>query len=315
MPERPIISQIGISQLNTFFSKHGWLFREQSTLDYGIDAQVEIVTNEDPTGELIAIQVKSGKSYFQEQTDDVIVFRTNNRHALYWIEHALPVIIVLYDPDREAFYWENINKETMINTGQGWKINIPRTNTLTEESLHTLRQLTKAPLYFQRLNKLRLDKRWIELVNEGKTVYLKYDYWANKFPRFSITIGCDEKQEIQSCQVSYSPRIPALTILNNIFPWANFEMDTQAYEESRRDIWESECYAGYDKEDGITSYFMTFEDWYKPPDELTFIENDGTIETYRLILTLNSVGKAFLDLDGFLEDRKIDDKILHTPIQ
>ena len=37
----------------------GWFFREQSILDYGIDAQAEVVADDDlVTGQLLALQIK-----------------------------------------------------------------------------------------------------------------------------------------------------------------------------------------------------------------------------------------------------------------
>ena len=43
-----------------------WLFREQPTEDYGIDAQVEIVEGEAVSGKLLALQIKSGPSWFEQ---------------------------------------------------------------------------------------------------------------------------------------------------------------------------------------------------------------------------------------------------------
>jgi hypothetical protein len=44
----------------------GWLFREQSTEDYGIDAHAELVADDDVSGRLLALQIKSGRSWFRE---------------------------------------------------------------------------------------------------------------------------------------------------------------------------------------------------------------------------------------------------------
>src|SRR3972149_1019365 len=89
----------GVSKLEFFFSSVGWLFREQYLHDYGIDAQVEIVKDNKPTGDLIAIQVKSGASYFYERTKTEIIYRADNKHIEYWMRHCLPVIVVLYNPE------------------------------------------------------------------------------------------------------------------------------------------------------------------------------------------------------------------------
>ena len=73
---------------------------------HGIEAQIEIIDNEIPTGALIAVQVKSGKSYFSENTNTSFVFRTGDKHIEYWSRHSLPVILVIYDPDEDTLYWE-----------------------------------------------------------------------------------------------------------------------------------------------------------------------------------------------------------------
>jgi hypothetical protein len=44
----------------------GWLFRNQPTEDYGIDAHVEVVDGENVRGRLLALQIKSGTSWFKE---------------------------------------------------------------------------------------------------------------------------------------------------------------------------------------------------------------------------------------------------------
>ena len=44
----------------------GWIFRPQESRDYGIDALVEIVTDGETKGQLLALQIKSGKSWFKE---------------------------------------------------------------------------------------------------------------------------------------------------------------------------------------------------------------------------------------------------------
>ncbi|MBB1158145.1 DUF4365 domain-containing protein [Amycolatopsis dendrobii] len=41
-------------------SELGWLFREQPTEDYGVDAQIEVVDGETVRGKLLALQIKSG---------------------------------------------------------------------------------------------------------------------------------------------------------------------------------------------------------------------------------------------------------------
>jgi hypothetical protein len=52
--------RLGVLKTGEYFARAGWLFREQSPDDYGIDAQVEIADGDNATGALIGIQIKSG---------------------------------------------------------------------------------------------------------------------------------------------------------------------------------------------------------------------------------------------------------------
>src|SRR5216683_1096782 len=64
---KPQTERPGVAALEYFFPENGWLFREQTTHDYGIDAHVEIVVDKRPTGKLIALQIKAGTSFFWEK--------------------------------------------------------------------------------------------------------------------------------------------------------------------------------------------------------------------------------------------------------
>jgi hypothetical protein len=54
-------------------------------------------TNNEPTGKLIALQIKTGASYFRPKGDD-FVFYGELRHLEYWTRHSLPMFLVLHDP-------------------------------------------------------------------------------------------------------------------------------------------------------------------------------------------------------------------------
>ena len=94
MTEDNITERIGIHKVAlTFLQKYGWLEREQFVSDFGIDIQVEIVKNGNPTGLLYCLQVKSGKSYIKETDDNIIYYTQNERHIEYWQNHSLPVLL------------------------------------------------------------------------------------------------------------------------------------------------------------------------------------------------------------------------------
>jgi hypothetical protein len=109
----PRTERIGVARFDGFFSRVGWLFREQFPSDYGIDAQVEIADGDNATGALIGMQIKAGRSYFSEQVDEAIIFRSNDKHIKYWIGHHLPVIVILRDDIKDILYWQVISEETI----------------------------------------------------------------------------------------------------------------------------------------------------------------------------------------------------------
>ena len=119
------IDRIGIQAVGEQFEKAGYIFREQPISDYGIDAHIEVVEKEIVTGKLIALQIKTGTSWFQEFTPQGYVFRGDNEHLEYWIEHSLPVLIILHNPETHISYWQAIKTENVIPTGKGWKIIVP----------------------------------------------------------------------------------------------------------------------------------------------------------------------------------------------
>src|SRR5690606_25874090 len=81
---------------------------------------------------LIALQIKSGPSYFKEEKDDHYVYRGEKKHLDYWLDHSLPVLIILYNPQNGICYWEYVKSEKVKDTGEGWSIKIPKTNNLNQ---------------------------------------------------------------------------------------------------------------------------------------------------------------------------------------
>ena len=67
--------RIGVGIAMSAFESQGFAFREQSESDYGIDAHAELIEFEQPTGRLLAIQIKSGPSYLSDRSPDGFIFR------------------------------------------------------------------------------------------------------------------------------------------------------------------------------------------------------------------------------------------------
>ncbi|MCI5165579.1 MAG: DUF4365 domain-containing protein [Candidatus Electrothrix sp. GM3_4] len=131
----------GIGIAMTAFEALDFAFREQSESDYGIDAQAELIRSEQPTGRLLGIQLKSGPSYLSKRCDIGFVFRTDEEHARYWLNHALPVLICLCDVEAKNTYWQVVTHDTAISTGKGYKIIVPSTQLVDSSSKKSLQNL------------------------------------------------------------------------------------------------------------------------------------------------------------------------------
>ena len=135
--------RLGVSAAQFIFERLGFIFREQPIEDYGIDAHIEVVENEKATGKLIALQIKSGDSFFKEKNNDSIVFRGELKHLSYWISHSLPVMLVVYKVDENIAYWQIVNKHTITKTAKHWKLHIPLTQKIDISSVDFIKQFAK----------------------------------------------------------------------------------------------------------------------------------------------------------------------------
>ncbi|MER5261549.1 DUF4365 domain-containing protein [Actinosynnema sp. NPDC002837] len=84
----------------------GWLFRDQPTEDCGIDAHAKVVDGEDVRGRLLALQIKGGMGYFREAAPTGWWFRPDAGHVASWLNHSLPVAVVLYRPESKRCHWQ-----------------------------------------------------------------------------------------------------------------------------------------------------------------------------------------------------------------
>lgn len=121
----------------------GWIFREQPIEDQGIDGHLEMA---EPlsmgsgsgyrrgTGRLIAVQIKTGDSWFSEQSPDGWWFRFDKLHADLWLNHSLPVVVMLVDLNSHTAYWQEISPRTVRSAGSNFKVEVPQIQVLTEGS-------------------------------------------------------------------------------------------------------------------------------------------------------------------------------------
>lgn len=81
--------------------------------DLGNDAYIEFVVDESATGCCVALQIKAGVSY--RSGSDRYSFSADRDHFEYWAMHTLPVLAVIFDPEKEKAVWVDITDHLRVN--------------------------------------------------------------------------------------------------------------------------------------------------------------------------------------------------------
>ena len=309
MAQNSSTERMGVLKCAVLFEENGFVFREQSIVDYGIDAIIESKEGNRPSGKMIAVQIKSGESYFKEIKDDYVIYRVDEKHKNYWINHSLPVIIVLYSPSRDECIWEIVNKQTLISSKKQWLVRIPNEQTISK-SQYKLQELAEnISEYEHRWASLVFAKEWMLETRKNGFLILEVQEWINKSSgrgRFILKTFDDKENE----KILFDRELWGFGLKNyedvirEMFPWAIIEIDKEFYEE-------------YKEPDYYSSYFGLFSKLYnelngvstgsvitEPDGIYPYHTASGEVDFYRLILKINPVGEAFLLMEDFLENGK-----------
>ncbi|WP_182142375.1 DUF4365 domain-containing protein [Schaalia sp. JY-X169] len=288
-----------------------WIFREQSTDDYGIDAQIEVVEDDAATGQLLAAQIKTGPSYFKKETCEGWWYALKKNDLSYWLEHALPVVVIICDPVTGSAYWQAVNDHTVV-TGRrgGKKLHIPREQELSQRSKFELERIAEGKPYELRVRKLRLSLPWMRLLQSGRRILLEVDEWVNKTSGrgdvkiVSVDEGNEDRVELGSWFIMVGLR-PYEDVLPSLFPWADTVLHEETYDEADHEAWEAECV--YCDREGDRFVSEAFEEWMigrGGDGRLRPYSNSvNEVDHWRLELVLNDLGRGFLEVDRYAEGK------------
>lgn len=96
----------GINALRSLIEQAGGCFQEIDLRnDIGKDAYVDLPRNHRPSGVCVAVQVKSGMSYWKGSELRV---KCDRRHVALWRESTVPLVLVVYHPRRNRLVWLNL---------------------------------------------------------------------------------------------------------------------------------------------------------------------------------------------------------------
>jgi len=122
----PLLQDTGLIKIHWVCAKMGAVWRPTPSHDLGIDGQIEFLRpgSCESTGDILAVQCKSGRSYFSTQDDNYVYFYPNLRHRRYWKNLRLPVVLVLHNPDNDVTLYASVKPQLT----EGGPMKVGRTN-------------------------------------------------------------------------------------------------------------------------------------------------------------------------------------------
>lgn len=277
------IDRTGIHAVGLIFSRLNWVFREQPTSDYGIDAQAEKRNPDGQAGgKLIALQIKSGPSYFRVRGDGY-VFYGEARHREYWSNHSLPVFLILHNPDTNVTLWQRI-EEHLIEDGKDgrWAISIPRNQTLDEDNERFIALGIASDQVSMRRAQLALDLPAIRQFAAQPDIYLRVDDWVNKTLNFRGAEAVFSEEPDAEADLYFDVAMPAYTIdyfMAVFFPWLDWTL--HEYQDADDGAGEVAVHILSVKLSDVGNAAIALDDYYRsdlppfrPEPELLFARDD-----------------------------------------
>ncbi len=266
MPRRTFnpTERIGVNAVErTVTAEIKWIWREQPVADFGVDGQIETVDHDGrPTGYLFAVQVKSGPSYFRG-TGETIPFYVDEDHVKYWDQHALPVILVLHNPDDGQMLWQWADLKTARSTGQGWCIDIPRTKAFNATSTAELQDQVWTDDSAGLRRRFAFDREFMKKFQERDS-FVTIDKWVNKSLQY---------REIQ-------------------FRFDDPDKDLPDYEMPIMATWD------YEVSDLMRHFLPWFDyEYFEEPDD-----SSGEVEGHVMAVWLSKSAKVFLELEAYFDN-------------
>ncbi|MFJ1434952.1 DUF4365 domain-containing protein [Capnocytophaga canimorsus] len=153
-----------------FFNECGWIFREQTVVDLGVDALVETPIDENGNVKIFGIQIKGGGSNFSK-TKNSLAFYFSERHYYYWnaISKIYPLFIILQD-NKGKIYWQEYNQNFISKTSKYWKLNIPFQNVFNEKTKEKILDI----LFEKKINKKVIETNYSFPIQKKEQLIISY---------------------------------------------------------------------------------------------------------------------------------------------
>ena len=254
------------------------IFREQRGGDTGLNAHLEIAETYPKMGKVVGLQIRSDEGGALERAARGYVCRGEMAHVAYWLQHSLPVLVMVYDAQRERIHWESVSPETIEISGQSWELLVPYDQVYGPDSVGVIVDL---PCYSPYLARLALDRPWMEIIEGGGGILLEMDEWINRPTakgslRLCVLQENGGREAVFEWPFQTDADMPHIFRLPSLFPWALIEVDRAFYREK-----------GAEPPESSGALF--------PWDVAA-----GEIARFQLRLSLNDLGRSFLTTECFL---------------
>lgn len=102
-----VTAKNGINFVRSAVEGAGSLFHKiEAENDLGVDGLIELVRDEKPLNRQVAVQVKSGPSYYNSSGEECLI--PIESHRDYWLNYPLPVLGIVFVPSLGVAHWVNI---------------------------------------------------------------------------------------------------------------------------------------------------------------------------------------------------------------
>ena len=256
-----------------------FIFREQVTGTTGIDGHIEVVRPSYKSSRILGVKVFIAEA---DNPKDVYVCNGNRDHLIYWFQHSIPVLIMVYDSSAGKVFWEHLREDNIIVTELGWSINVPRSQEFNEEAIRSIYEI---PSYSPNLSRMAVDRPWMDIIESGVyKLFVIAEENINRPTRKGIlkiyVTDLDGKVEhIYAWPFFVNPDMPYVYRLNELFPWANISVDKDYYDVQERG------------EENERDSLCNIRPWMVEADEIAH---------FRLEMVLSELGRSYLYSDRFI---------------
>lgn len=132
----------GLRYIQEVIERNNCIYQEIAfSNDQGNDCYIEFIENNVATSFCVFAQIKSGKSY---KDNNGYKIPADKEHLVYWKDHLLPVVGLVYDDEIRTAFWVNITEYLKSNPHvvqqQDHTIRVGRQNEFTVEKFYIFKE-------------------------------------------------------------------------------------------------------------------------------------------------------------------------------